>query len=112
MCVRNLENYITSKAVRRHALARSAQDELGGRQKFVFGDLKVPWRGAAPNAPAAVVVAAVARAVPAVVVAGICHWHATKVSADANKNEPAVRGGVHGQEVGRGEEGRNWGLPP
>jgi hypothetical protein len=51
--------------------------------ELVLRHLQVVRRGAAADAAAAVVVAAVAWAEPAMVIASVCDWHAAQVGAHA-----------------------------
>lgn len=77
-----------------HSAARLAQHDLGGAQELVLGHLEVKRRGPAADAAGAVIVRAVARAVPAVVVARVGDGHAAQVRAHAQHDEPAVRDGT------------------
>jgi hypothetical protein len=86
--------YLT--AAQHHAAPRAATGapaalpdyELAVLDELVLRHLEVVRRGPAADAAAAVVVAAVARAEPAVVVAGIGDRHAAEVRADAETDDP------------------------
>lgn len=82
---------VTATAARMQLLSLpcSAQEDLSRRDELVHGDLEVRGCGAAADAARDIVVRAVARAVPAVVVARIRDGHAAKVRADADDDEPA-----------------------
>lgn len=65
------------------------EDKLGLGDELVFRHLQVERRRSTPDTTRAVVVAAVARAVPPIVVTGVRDWNAAQVRAHTENNEPA-----------------------
>ena len=70
------------------------EQDLGLTQELVGGHLQVEGGGAAADATGAVVVRAVARAEPAVVIAGVGNGHTAKMGAHTKDNQPG-KGRTH-----------------
>src|SRR5579883_636004 len=79
---------------------RSADLDLGVADELVGRDREVQRRGAFADAPGRVVLGAVARAEPAVILALIGEWDAAEVGANADQHQPLLVAGLDARLVG------------
>src|SRR5579875_3673356 len=77
----------------------SADLDLGIGNKGVRGKVEILRRGSLPDAPGAVVLGAVARAEPAVVIAFVRQRNAAQMRANADDDEPLLVAGLHALRV-------------